>query len=146
MTDFYVCPQHAGTGGYEPCCNCGGWKPDDPDFGKLCTEAEEADCLRRLRGVSANMVAVTDYKRNLALSRRDLIRELLDLYGWSQHGVADLLDISQAAVSKILKKQDRDDGEEDDAVREYRELVARYDSDPEYRERIRQLAEEVGPP
>ena len=37
--DFYVCPQHAGTGGYESCCNCGGWAADDPDYGSLCTEA-----------------------------------------------------------------------------------------------------------
>lgn len=45
MSDFYVCPQHAGTGGYEACCNCGGWDPDDPDYGRLCTEALEREEL-----------------------------------------------------------------------------------------------------
>ena len=39
--DFYVCPQHVGTGGYESCCNCGGWTEDDEDYGRLCTENEE---------------------------------------------------------------------------------------------------------
>jgi hypothetical protein len=36
---FYVCPQHAGTGGYESCCNCGGWEEGDPNYGRECTEA-----------------------------------------------------------------------------------------------------------
>ena len=40
--EFYVCPQHAGTGGYESCCDCGGWEDGDPDFGRLCTEALES--------------------------------------------------------------------------------------------------------
>lgn len=35
----YVCPQHEGTGGYEPCCDCGGWERDDPNYGRECTEA-----------------------------------------------------------------------------------------------------------
>jgi hypothetical protein len=39
--DFYVCPDHARTGGYEACCNCGGWTDDDPDRGRQCTEASE---------------------------------------------------------------------------------------------------------
>ncbi len=36
----YVCPDHARTGGYEPCCNCGGWADDDPQRGRMCSEAE----------------------------------------------------------------------------------------------------------
>lgn len=39
MSDFYVCPQHIGTGGYERCCACAGWEKGDPDYGRLCTEA-----------------------------------------------------------------------------------------------------------
>lgn len=38
--DFYVCPQHTGTGGYESCCGCGGWEQGDPDHGRPCTESE----------------------------------------------------------------------------------------------------------
>jgi hypothetical protein len=37
---IYVCPAHAATGGYEACCNCGGWAEDDPDRGRKCSEAE----------------------------------------------------------------------------------------------------------
>lgn len=40
--DFYVCPQHMGTGGYESCCNCSGWQEDDPNYGRRCTEAIRA--------------------------------------------------------------------------------------------------------
>ena len=35
---FYVCPNHIRTGGWESCCSCGGWEPDDPDHERLCTE------------------------------------------------------------------------------------------------------------
>ena len=35
--DFYVCPNHRATGGYESCCSCGGWEDEEP---KLCTEAK----------------------------------------------------------------------------------------------------------
>jgi hypothetical protein len=40
MSDFYVCPQHLKTGGYESCCNCGGWDKSSPEYGRTCTEAE----------------------------------------------------------------------------------------------------------
>lgn len=39
--EFYVCPNHIKTGGYESCCACGGWEEDDPDYGKICTEASK---------------------------------------------------------------------------------------------------------
>ncbi len=35
--DFYVCPHHEAEGGYEPCCECGGWEEDEEP--RLCTEA-----------------------------------------------------------------------------------------------------------
>lgn len=35
---WYVCPDHIRTGGWESCCSCGGWEPDDSDRGRLCTE------------------------------------------------------------------------------------------------------------
>lgn len=34
--EFYVCPQHCGTGGYESCCGCGGWEEGEEE--KFCTE------------------------------------------------------------------------------------------------------------
>jgi hypothetical protein len=37
----YTCPDHIATQGYEPCCACGGWTDDDPDRGRLCTEATD---------------------------------------------------------------------------------------------------------
>ena len=37
--DFYVCPHHEHTGGYESCCECGGWEDGDENFGRLCTQA-----------------------------------------------------------------------------------------------------------
>ena len=36
MEDFYVCPHHQTTGGYEDCCNCAGWCEDEPK--RLCTQ------------------------------------------------------------------------------------------------------------
>jgi hypothetical protein len=36
----YVCPDHNATGGYESCCECGGWHDDDPDRGRKCSEAD----------------------------------------------------------------------------------------------------------
>jgi chaperonin cofactor prefoldin len=41
--DSYVCPAHNATGGYESCCECGGWHDDDPDRGRLCSEAQGHD-------------------------------------------------------------------------------------------------------
>jgi hypothetical protein len=38
--DFYVCPNHVQTGGWESCCSCGGWKEGEPNYGRICTEAE----------------------------------------------------------------------------------------------------------
>lgn len=38
--DFYVCPHHMSTGGYESCCACEGWKDGDPDYGRKCSEAK----------------------------------------------------------------------------------------------------------
>jgi hypothetical protein len=37
--DFYVCPDHVATHGYESCCECGGWLTGDPNCGRLCSEA-----------------------------------------------------------------------------------------------------------
>lgn len=37
--DFYVCPHHMSTGGYESCCACGDWEEGDEDYGRECTEA-----------------------------------------------------------------------------------------------------------
>lgn len=37
--DFYVCPQHWKTGGYETCCLCKG--------DRLCTEAKEGTPLAK---------------------------------------------------------------------------------------------------
>ncbi len=34
--DFYVCPHHQDTGGYEDCCNCGEWEEGEPH--RLCSE------------------------------------------------------------------------------------------------------------
>lgn len=39
LLDFYVCPNHCRTGGYESCCACGGWEESDEDEGRECTEA-----------------------------------------------------------------------------------------------------------
>jgi hypothetical protein len=36
--EFYVCPNHTATGGYESCCSCGGWLDDEEE--RLCTEAK----------------------------------------------------------------------------------------------------------
>jgi hypothetical protein len=41
VADFYVCPNHVATGGYESCCVCGGWD-EDAEQGRLCTEALDA--------------------------------------------------------------------------------------------------------
>lgn len=50
MRDFYVCPNHAATGGYESCCVCGGWD-EDAERGRLCTEATDAGrCGRDVLG------------------------------------------------------------------------------------------------
>jgi hypothetical protein len=38
-TDFYVCPNHTRTGGWESCCSCGGWAEGEPL--RLCTEELE---------------------------------------------------------------------------------------------------------
>lgn len=65
-------------------------------------DAAEAECVRRLHGVSRDIRAVEDYKRNLAAKRRELIRTLLDRFGWTQRGVARELGVSQAMVWKIL--------------------------------------------
>ena len=48
QVEFYICPNHIRTGGWESCCVCGGWKSDDPDYGKLCTEEIE-DQIRRAK-------------------------------------------------------------------------------------------------
>jgi hypothetical protein len=34
--EFYVCPHHCDTGGYESCCSCGKWSENEPH--RLCTE------------------------------------------------------------------------------------------------------------
>lgn len=39
IDDFYVCPNHEETGGYESCCACGGWAEDEEE--RYCTENEE---------------------------------------------------------------------------------------------------------
>lgn len=36
-SDFYVCPNHFMTSGWEGCCSCGGWSSDEKP--RLCTEA-----------------------------------------------------------------------------------------------------------
>jgi len=41
LDDFYTCPDHIATGGYESCCACGGWTEDDPDRGRKCSEASD---------------------------------------------------------------------------------------------------------
>lgn len=41
--DFYVCPHHEGTGGYESCCNCGEWEEGDPNYGRHCSEENIAN-------------------------------------------------------------------------------------------------------
>lgn len=38
MEDFYVCPNHIRTGGYESCCACGGWEEDEEE--RECSESE----------------------------------------------------------------------------------------------------------
>jgi hypothetical protein len=43
--DFYVCPQHMRTGGYESCCDCGGWGEDSPEDGQRCSEAEARELV-----------------------------------------------------------------------------------------------------
>ena len=37
--EFYVCPNHCATGGYESCCDCGGWEEGEEQ--KECTEANQ---------------------------------------------------------------------------------------------------------
>ncbi len=37
--EFYVCPNHIRTGGYESCCSCGGWGMFEEK--RECTEAKE---------------------------------------------------------------------------------------------------------
>lgn len=61
MPEFYVCPDHIRTGGYESCCDCGGWEPDDPDRGRLCSEATSEPQTGRLvhRHSVEGMSAVT---------------------------------------------------------------------------------------
>lgn len=39
--EFYVCPDHVATGGYESCCECGGWTTGSPDYGRLCSEGAD---------------------------------------------------------------------------------------------------------
>lgn len=41
--DFYVCPHHVSTGGYESCCPCGDWAEDEPH--RLCTENSENEII-----------------------------------------------------------------------------------------------------
>mgnify|MGYP001559873292 len=42
--DFYCCPNHQKTGGYESCCSCGGWSEDE--IPRLCSEnTDEQDDL-----------------------------------------------------------------------------------------------------
>ncbi len=48
-SDFYVCPQHMGTGGYERCCNCGGWDEGNPNHDRKCTEATRKLGLNTVR-------------------------------------------------------------------------------------------------
>lgn len=36
--DIYTCPNHIKTGGYEGCCDCGGW--EDGEEERMCTEYE----------------------------------------------------------------------------------------------------------
>ncbi len=36
--EFYVCPNHIKTGGYESCCACGGWSDGEEE--QECTEAK----------------------------------------------------------------------------------------------------------
>lgn len=72
------------------------------DYG---TEAEEADCVRRLHSVTKDMAALADYMRNLAAARRDVIRTLVSQFGWTQRGVAAELGITEQAVCKVLRKK-----------------------------------------
>jgi hypothetical protein len=37
--EFYVCPNHMRTGGYESCCLCGGWT--DGEEPRFCSESDE---------------------------------------------------------------------------------------------------------
>ena len=39
--EFYVCPHRCSTGGYEGCCECGGWEEGEEE--RLCTEALKVD-------------------------------------------------------------------------------------------------------
>jgi DNA-directed RNA polymerase specialized sigma subunit len=75
-------------------------------------DKQEADCVRRMRGVNTDMHAVADYHRNLSAIRSVLIGELVHRFGWSQHDVAAELGISQARVHKILKELDERKQEE----------------------------------
>lgn len=48
--DFYCCPNHCKTGGYEGCCSCGGWEEDETP--RLCTENPDQDELEDLLDLS----------------------------------------------------------------------------------------------
>lgn len=67
-------------------------------------EEDEEECVRQLRGIGAEMDALAAYEARIAVTRRGLMRRLIGRHGWSQHEVARMLGISQAAVSKVLKK------------------------------------------
>lgn len=43
--EFYVCPNHQATGGYESCCSCGGWYEGEEQ--RLCSEADELSAKQK---------------------------------------------------------------------------------------------------
>ena len=110
MSRFYTCPYHLDAGGYDARRGCGGWAPGGPNDGRLCTEAEEADCVRRLHGVGRDIYALTNYVGHLAVTRRELILTLISQYGWSQREIAEELGISQPRVSDITKPKTKKEG------------------------------------
>ena len=73
-------------------------------------DAEAARLSECLRDLHANEAAGRELKRlesEIAAKRIGLIRVLTERFGWSQRDVAAEIFVSQAMVSKLLRKKQR---------------------------------------
>jgi antitoxin component HigA of HigAB toxin-antitoxin module len=72
------------------------------------------ECLRDLHAAVAAGRQLKILESEIAASRVTLIRALTGRFGWSQRDVAAELGVSQAAVSKTLRRKKKEKGEKDE--------------------------------
>jgi len=122
--DLYVSPDHQRTGGYESCCDCGGWPPGDPYEGRRCDEewlmsddrdvpdlssirgeriASDAEYIEQLEGLSVGQ----ERERQKWQARAERAEAERDHLGDELHRERMVKRINDQALLKAVKERDR---------------------------------------